>query len=230
MIFKENKEQINLFIGKEEEILKRIKKSIEKKESLKIGFLYFSILIDIKNNKKLKKDFQDYDLVLPDGIGLQIYYEKVFNKKIENLNGTDFLPKLIKYMKEHKIKYAFYGTNKKNISDCANKNNPYFYQNGFEKLELKYIEDNSVLILGLGTWNHEKFIKENKEEIEKKKLVVISAGGFFDFCSGNVKRAPAFIRKIKLEFLYRLIINPKQHLRKNINNLKINYYIRKDRK
>jgi N-acetylglucosaminyldiphosphoundecaprenol N-acetyl-beta-D-mannosaminyltransferase len=40
--------------------------------------------------------------------------------------------------------------------------------------------------------------------------LAIGVGGAFDFISGHVKRAPKIIQKIYLEWLWRLIVQPKR--------------------
>lgn len=200
------------------------------KKSLTIGFIYFSILVNIKNSDKIRSNFNAYDFLLPDGIGLNLYFKHVFKNNVKNLNGSDLLPEYIKYMESKSIKYAFYGAISKNITDCSKKQKPYYFQDGYSELDWENIEDNSCLILGLGLNKQEEFILENQDIIKEKGLLIISGGGFFDFCSGNVKRAPLWIRKIKLEFLYRLAIDPKRHIKKNLLNFYLFYLILKDKR
>lgn len=197
---------------------------------LLLGFVYFAIFAKIKSDSNYKKYFEKYDLLLPDGIGMILYFKKVFNKNIPNLNGTDLLPLFIKYIESYKIPYAFYGASIENISLAAKKFNPYYFKDGFSPLDFNKIKPNSILFLGLGTPNQEDFIRDNKLIIEHKSLMIISAGGFFDFSSGNVRRAPVFIRKLKLEFLFRFLTNPKQHFIKNLLNFYLFYFIYKDKK
>lgn len=200
-----------------------------KQKFLTLGFIYFAIFAKIKSDKQISSFFKSYDLLLPDGIGLKIYFKKVFKLDIPNLNGTDLLPLFINYLDNKKLKYSFYGTTKENILLASKKYNSYYFQDGFSDLDFSKIEDNTILFLGLGTPNQELFINKHMEMIKSKSLLVISTGGFFDFQSGNVKRAPLFIRKMNLEFLFRLIINPRQHFKKNLLNFLLIYYILKDK-
>lgn len=211
-------------------LFKFLKEEWDRKDCLLLGFVYFAIFAKIKNDMSYSRSFQKYDFLLPDGIGIILYFKKTFGITIPNLNGTDLLPLFINYLDNENIKYAFYGTTKENIKSAAKKFKPYFFQDGFSNLDFNYLEDKSILFLGLGTPNQENFINDNYEIIKNKSLMVVSTGGFFDFESGNVKRAPAWIRKIKLEFLFRLIINPKQHFKKNLLNFLLIYFIFKDKK
>ncbi|MBU1177048.1 WecB/TagA/CpsF family glycosyltransferase [Patescibacteria group bacterium] len=65
----------------------------------------------------------------------------------------------------------------------------------------------SILFVALGAPKQEKWINENLKKMPSVKLA-IGVGGAFDFISGNVKRAPKFIRDLGLEWLWRLMIQP----------------------
>lgn len=65
-----------------------------------------------------------------------------------------------------------------------------------------------VLLVAMGIPRQEKFIAKTREIIKAK--VAIGVGGTFDVLSGNIKRAPKVIQKLKLEWLWRLIKDPKK--------------------
>lgn len=64
-----------------------------------------------------------------------------------------------------------------------------------------------ILLVGLGSPKQEKWIYENLAKMPSVKMAV-GVGGAFDFISGRVKRAPKFLQKIGLEWLWRLILQP----------------------
>jgi N-acetylglucosaminyldiphosphoundecaprenol N-acetyl-beta-D-mannosaminyltransferase len=73
----------------------------------------------------------------------------------------------------------------------------------------KYIIPNTridILFVAFGSPKQEYWISENLSKIDVK--VAIGVGGSFDFISGQVRRAPVWMRKIGLEWLFRLIIQP----------------------
>ncbi len=63
-----------------------------------------------------------------------------------------------------------------------------------------------ILFVAFGSPKQEIWIYENLEKLPVK--VVIGVGGAFDFISGKVKRAPAFIGNMGFEWLFRLISQP----------------------
>jgi UDP-N-acetyl-D-mannosaminuronic acid transferase (WecB/TagA/CpsF family) len=65
----------------------------------------------------------------------------------------------------------------------------------------------------------------NYQKIKQGWLVVMNVWGFFERWSGGQKRAPLWVRKIKLERLWRLITQPKRNFKKVVNSLKIIPYI-----
>lgn len=63
-----------------------------------------------------------------------------------------------------------------------------------------------ILFVAFGSPKQEIWIAENLDKLPVK--VAIGVGGAFDFVSGKVKRAPVWVRKIGLEWLFRLILQP----------------------
>lgn len=64
------------------------------------------------------------------------------------------------------------------------------------------------LLVAMGIPRQEKFILKTKEII--KARVAIGVGGTLDVLSGTVKRAPLIIQKLKIEWLWRTLANPKK--------------------
>lgn len=69
-----------------------------------------------------------------------------------------------------------------------------------------------VIWVGLGAPKQEIFMSKLKPFLNYG--VMIGVGAVFNFYSGTQSRAPKYIRKFKLEFLYRLITEPKKQLPK----------------
>ena len=65
-----------------------------------------------------------------------------------------------------------------------------------------------ILFVGMGIPRQEKFIRTTQEIIGSK--VAMGVGGSFDVFSGKVKRAPVAFQKLKLEWVWRLLQDPKK--------------------
>ncbi len=79
-------------------------------------------------------------------------------------------------------------------------------------LELINQQKPDILFVAFGMGKQEKWIVENLAKIQSVKIAM-GVGGAFDYISGSVKRAPLLLRKIGLEWLYRLVRQPKRILR-----------------
>jgi N-acetylglucosaminyldiphosphoundecaprenol N-acetyl-beta-D-mannosaminyltransferase len=66
-----------------------------------------------------------------------------------------------------------------------------------------------IIFVAFGHGKQEKWIYENLKHLPSVKIAM-GVGGTFDYISGNVKRAPLFLRQIGLEWLYRLFKEPRR--------------------
>jgi N-acetylglucosaminyldiphosphoundecaprenol N-acetyl-beta-D-mannosaminyltransferase len=65
-----------------------------------------------------------------------------------------------------------------------------------------------VLLVALGIPRQEKFLRKYMNTVGAS--VNMGVGGTFDVLSGNVRRAPKLMQNLRLEWLWRLILNPKK--------------------
>lgn len=68
------------------------------------------------------------------------------------------------------------------------------------------------MFVGLGSPRQEEFILKYKEKLENIKIFM-PVGGSFDIISKTLKRAPNWMIKLNLEWLYRLIKQPRRIFR-----------------
>ena len=87
-----------------------------------------------------------------------------------------------------------------------------FYEESSESELVKDIASKNldVLFCAMGFPKQEKFIVKHQNKLNAK--VLIGEGGSFDYdqLGGSIKRAPAWMRKLSLEWLWRLVIQPKR--------------------
>lgn len=146
----------------------------------------------------------------------------------EKISGSDLFPAFYEYHKNNEdIKIFLLGAREGVAIKAQNKINskvgrsivvgahsPSF---GFEKDEeecLKIIEiinqsGATVLAVGVGAPKQEKFICKYKDKLPNIKIF-LAIGATIDFEAGNIKRAPKWISELGLEWLYRLLSEPKR--------------------
>ena len=158
------------------------------------------------------------DMVVPDGIGV-VYGSKIVKKPAkERVAGFDLSCALLEYAaKSEKKLYLFGG--KPGVAELAAEKikerypgigiagTNHGYHKSYDHIAPLIRESGADLVLVcLGAPKQEIWIDTFKEQTGAK--VLIGAGGSLDVFAGTVKRAPAFFRKLNLEWFYRLIKQP----------------------
>jgi N-acetylglucosaminyldiphosphoundecaprenol N-acetyl-beta-D-mannosaminyltransferase len=65
-----------------------------------------------------------------------------------------------------------------------------------------------ILIVGMGMPKQEKWILENFDQLQPR--LILNAGSCFDFIAGTKKRCPSWMGKVGLEWLFRLVLEPRR--------------------
>lgn len=163
------------------------------------------------------------DFLLNDGVGIDIAASLLKLKFSENLNGTDLIPEILRVATKLGYKIYFLGGEENVAIKAAEKLMKLFppinivgtHSGYFNKSEEALIIDDinekspDILVVGMGVPIQEKWIAANKDKLKSVKLC-IAGGAIFDFLSGKLARAPLFIRKLRCEWLFRLLLEPKR--------------------
>ena len=96
------------------------------------------------------------------------------------------------------------------IEQLNNESNLVIHQQENDRIinQIKQTEP-SIVFVAFGMGKQEKWIYENISKLPSVKIAM-GVGGAFDYLSGAVPRAPLLIRKIGLEWVYRLLRQPKR--------------------
>ena len=183
-----------------------------------INFIYFSSYALLRESELYRRAIASSDILLADGIGLQILAALKYRVKLHNNNGTDLLPELLESMVQSgRDLFVFGGSKEVNdqfVKLARSKGIQCEGLHGFTDWEATRCKDHSVLLVALGTPKQEAWLCANRPDITRKHILAIGVGGFLDFYTGNRKRAPRFVRKLRLEFLYRVFFYPRENLKK----------------
>lgn len=82
----------------------------------------------------------------------------------------------------------------------------------------------NIVFVGMGVPRQEKWIWENRAQL--KVNLLICEGGSFDYFAKEVKRAPVIIRKVGLDWLFRLVNQP-WRIKRQLSLLKFAYLVLK---
>ncbi|NMG37689.1 WecB/TagA/CpsF family glycosyltransferase [Chelativorans sp. ZYF759] len=170
----------------------------------------------------------DHFVVLPDGIGVDIASRVLYGDAFaENLNGTDFVPDLLREFDEP-ITVGLVGSRTEHGSLARDKleaiapnlrfvfiNDGYFDVDRQDAIleELRAIKPD-ILLVAMGVPRQEFWISEYVTA--DHCTLAIGVGALFDFLSGQVARAPLWMRQLRIEWVYRLVLEPERMWRRYI--------------
>ncbi|MBR2429973.1 WecB/TagA/CpsF family glycosyltransferase [bacterium] len=170
-----------------------------------------------KRDLEFSNIIKEAEMVIPDGIGVKIAL-KINGKNVDRIPGIDFAKKLLQESAINNIPVAIIGAKEdtirkaiENLQKEINGLNIVYYHNGYFQNdddiynELK-IKSPKLILVAMGSPRQEKFIYNAKKTLNSGLMIGI--GGSLDVWSGNIKRAPKFIQKLGLEWLYRTLTQP----------------------
>ncbi len=191
----------------------------ESERPLSVGFVNAHLVNLISLDKVDRKTLNSFDLLFGDGAGIAMAARLTDTRLQDNVNGTDLFPILCELLAETHRSIFLYGGKPGIAKSAAAKASAsssvqvagtadgYNYDD--DTIVARVNESGaSVLLVGLGMPLQEQWITKNISAL--KPMVVIAVGGLFDFVSQKNRRAPEAIRKLRLEWVWRLANEPRR--------------------
>ena len=158
--------------------------------------------------------FQGQDMALRDGSGLKILFRMLKREPGLNMNGTDLIPRILDRFKGRRV--ALWGTRDPHLAAAAERLRAEGHDlvsviDGFSPFET-YLEalaetDPDLVVLAMGMPRQEQLAQRLRASGGRPRLIV-SGGAIADFLGGRFSRAPAIFRKLGVEWVYRLALEP----------------------
>ena len=162
------------------------------------------------------------DLLYADGSGMRLAARLAGQPLHDNVNGTDLFPLLCREAAASGVGIALLGARPGIAERCADNMRSRFpglkvvwthhgYLNNAEGPALISSLNESgarLLLVAMGVPAQEVWIARHAGAL--RIPVLLGVGALFDFYSGEVSRAPAFMRKLGLEWGYRLLLEPRR--------------------
>lgn len=194
-----------------------------------------------EKDEEMNKLLLDTESILvPDGIGIVKTTKMIGYEIEERITGIDIANKLLEYGNELKKSIYLFGSKQEVIEsmlDVLKSNYPNIEiagaSNGYEKdkdgIFKKIIKKKpDIVLVALGIPAQEKLIYKHIDKFDKG--IFVGVGGSLDVISGHKKRAPKIFIKLNLEWLYRIMKEPKRLKRFYDSNVKFIFKIRKYKK
>lgn len=176
------------------------------------------------HNPKYANVLSESDIHLCDGVGILLGCSILGFSPQERISGSDFIDDLLQYLHNRSLRVLIIGGKPnlaEKVANCYNDKYPSSKFMGIEaikdikhptKQELEAIFSivadykPQILFAAFGSPHQELWFWDNRDKL--KGVVCMGVGGGLDFLAGAVPRAPLFLRKIGLEWLFRLIVEP----------------------
>lgn len=183
-----------------------------------------------RNDKNFEKALLKSDILLPDGSGIVLASKVLRNKVIKKIAGADIHKHLLEYANSNNKRVFYLGSMDSVLNLISEKikeeypninagtySPPYKpeFSDEDSKAMIHAVNDFNphILFVGMTAPKQEKWIESNKEELSAR--IITSIGAVFDFYAGTVKRSSPFWVNIGLEWLPRLLREPKRLWRRN---------------
>lgn len=191
-------------------------------------------------DEQMRENTARAGLTLPDGVGIIIAAHLLGYKNNGRVTGPTLMLKLCDWGRKYRYRHYFFGgaeyvadrlaerlSEKYPCLQVAGTYSPPFTPLS-EKEDQAIVEkinatNPDIVWVGLGTLKQETWMAKHLGKI--KATAMIGVGQAFDIHSGMIKWAPALLRRIGLEWVYRLAKEPKRLWRRNLETPKFMYKV-----
>lgn len=175
-------------------------------------------------DEEFRKILQSSDLSLPDGVGLRYAIAALTDKKLEyRQTGVELVGRLINIANLNHKRVLFVGG-----EEGAAEKTKQTFEKLFPEIQISIFDPGQVtfpvsdhilealleispdiLLVALGQKKQEKFIQEVLPNVPSIRLAV-GVGGAFEMLAGLKPRAPRYLSRMGLEWVWRVFIEPRR--------------------
>lgn len=210
-----------------EDLIARVRAAVRRRSQLDIAICNAHTILTALDDPGYADTLQQMTL-LNDGVGIDLASRFLGGRSFpENLNGTDLVPRLLRDI-DVPLRLYLLGAGEPQVLGAKAHLEAVYPQHEIVGYRNGYFEDKDVagiradisaagadlLLVAMGNPRQEIFITRNRPELDVP--VAIGVGALFDFMSGSVVRAPKLVRAVGLEWLFRLLQEPRRLFRRYI--------------
>lgn len=184
-------------------------------------------LVKLAQSSQFLSAYQAQDLVVADGRPI-VWLSRLARRPVELMPGSDMVLPLCRLAAEAEVAVALVGSTPEALADAqealtaavpglniawTHAPSGQFDPAGVEAEQISHRLDETgiqLCFLALGAPKQERFAQLGRQQAPKVGFASVGAG--LDFFGGHQKRAPAWVRAIAMEWLWRALSNPKRLL------------------
>lgn len=222
------------------ETLDIIDSSITKKKKLELIVVNAAKIVHMQNEPELRESVTKSDIINADGMAV-VWAARLLGKPLpERVTGIDLMQRLVALSAARGYRIFFFGAKEEVVKNVVRRYSKKYgpgiiagYRNGYfskeEEPEIAgYISASraDILFVAISSPTKEIFLNKYKEIL--KIPFIMGVGGSFDVISGKTKRAPLWMQKRGLEWLFRFLQEPQRMWKRYLvtNTLFIYYLLR----
>lgn len=227
--------KVPISITTENEIINTIKEKIENNQKFSIVAININKIMLYQKNEEIAKVIKSFDCFIPDGISVV----KACPELKIRITGVDLLQKICEKHKAIGVRIFLYGAKQDVVTKMKQKLEEKYNGIQIVGIENGYVQEDGELIqkvnqskaniifVAKGSPKQEEWIYKNKDKLNVN--IFMGVGGAFDIVSGNIKRAPVWIRNLGMEWLYRILREPQKRLKQIPVMMKYWHLIRREK-
>jgi len=183
-------------------------------------------VIEAGTNPLLLRALQGAGLLIPDGIGVVCAVRLLWGERITRVPGAELMPAICAESIARGYRLFLFGASEKvNAQAVAElrRRHPGIdivgHHHGYvNEIDMPVVIENinnsgaNVLFIALGSPKQEQWMETYLPQLPTIRICQ-GVGGTFDVLAGHVRRAPPLVQRLNLEWLYRLLAQPKRLLR-----------------
>jgi N-acetylglucosaminyldiphosphoundecaprenol N-acetyl-beta-D-mannosaminyltransferase len=217
--------KMNVDIASLDSAIEKITMSIKENCPAYICVSNVHMCMETFDSEPFRKVVNNADLVIPDGRPIYWAQKLLGHSQAQQVRGQDITHALCKLSNDNGIKIGLYGGSSDEVLAKVEQNlllefpniqitykySPPFRPLNDEETNLVAQQINlsevDVLFVGIGCPKQENWMAANKDKVN---AVMLGVGAVFDFIAGTKKHAPRWMQKLGLEWLFRLVSEPKR--------------------
>lgn len=213
---------IEVTSGRYKAFVDEIIASAKREKSSYVCVANVHMTIEAYDNNEFAGKVNRASIVTPDGMPLVKMFRYLYGERQERVAGMDLMPDLIKSAAEENVSVYFYGSTEEIVGSVRKRAEELFpnlkiagvFSPPFRELteeERKSVTERinnsgaGLIFVSLGCPKQERWMSEMTDEING---VMVGVGGAFQIFAGIKKRAPVWMQKLSLEWLFRLLGDP----------------------
>lgn len=165
-------------------------------------------------------------LVLPDGIGIRLATRIAGGRLIDDCNGSDLTPLLLDRAAQHGLNVFLLGAPDAIVREAAERlksrraelkivgTHHGYFSDSMAVVDAINASDAQLLLVAMGAPRQEKWIARHRAVLQPR--LCVGVGNLFTWLSGAQRRAPRWVQRAHMEWVWRIFLEPRRLFRRYV--------------